>query len=379
MNNAEEAIFLLKGTGLEKVPMRQYDSEDLLQSLIEKHPELLAGDQIDPDEPVRWILIKREAGIPDGEQMGDRWSIDHLLLDQNGVPTFIETKRSSDTRIRREIVGQMLDYAANAQKYWPAKRIRSMAAVQYNGSESVDEAILKLLEFDSSEDALTEIERYWTKVEENLQSGHVRLIFVADHLPKELRRVIEFLNEQMSKAEVLGIELTQYVGSEFKALVPRVIGLTEAIRQAKPGAAPSRKHTTMKEFLSNCPDELREFFTQALAQAEERGMHIYWGTKGFSIGTVDKLGKYTSLFYGLPPGSSGRSTARVQGYVGNIGDSKLRARIRQNYMAVNGTTPQGQYTVNLDLNAGTIESANKLLEVAWDSGEILKKQRPDSG
>jgi hypothetical protein len=29
------------------------------------------------------------------------------------VPTLLEVKRSSDTRIRREVVGQMLDYAAN--------------------------------------------------------------------------------------------------------------------------------------------------------------------------------------------------------------------------------------------------------------------------
>ena len=122
MNNADEVIFLLKDSGgLEKVPMRPYDSEDLLQSMIEKYPELLAGDQINPDKPIRWIMVKREAGVPSGGQQGDRWSIDHLLLDQDAIPTFVETKRSSDTRIRREIVGQMLDYAANAQRYWPGQ------------------------------------------------------------------------------------------------------------------------------------------------------------------------------------------------------------------------------------------------------------------
>ena len=31
-------------------------------------------------------------------------------------PTLVEVKRSSDTRIRREVVGQMLDYAANGQR-----------------------------------------------------------------------------------------------------------------------------------------------------------------------------------------------------------------------------------------------------------------------
>jgi hypothetical protein len=31
-------------------------------------------------------------------------------LDQDAVPTLVEVKRSSDTRIRREVMGQMSDY-----------------------------------------------------------------------------------------------------------------------------------------------------------------------------------------------------------------------------------------------------------------------------
>ena len=40
-------------------------------------------------------------------------------------PTLVEVKRSSDTRERREVVGQMLDYAANAVVYWPIETIRA--------------------------------------------------------------------------------------------------------------------------------------------------------------------------------------------------------------------------------------------------------------
>ena len=38
------------------------------------------------------------------------------------MPTLVEVKRSSDTRIRREVVGQMLHYAANAV----VKRLRHL-------------------------------------------------------------------------------------------------------------------------------------------------------------------------------------------------------------------------------------------------------------
>lgn len=110
-------IFLLQRDGsLTEMGLKDYDSEDVLQSLLAKYPNLLAGDQIDELSPRKWILISREISVPDEDTRG-RWSLDHLFLDQDGVPTLIEVKRSSDTRIRREIVGQMLDYAANASAY----------------------------------------------------------------------------------------------------------------------------------------------------------------------------------------------------------------------------------------------------------------------
>ena len=51
--------------------------------------------------------------------------MDHLFLDQDSIPTIVEVKRSTDTRIRREVVGQLLDYAANAVVYWPVERLQA--------------------------------------------------------------------------------------------------------------------------------------------------------------------------------------------------------------------------------------------------------------
>ncbi|MGB4067996.1 MAG: hypothetical protein WBK08_08200, partial [Nitrospira sp.] len=102
-----------------------YDSEKLLQALLSQYPSLLAGNQIDPEAPRRWLLVSREYGVPDGVNGSDRWALDHLFLDQEGIPTLVEVKRSSDTRIRREVVGQMLDYASNAVLHWPIESIRA--------------------------------------------------------------------------------------------------------------------------------------------------------------------------------------------------------------------------------------------------------------
>jgi hypothetical protein len=87
------------------------------------YPNLLAGDQVGGDEPRRWLLISREVPVASDEEGSGRWSVDHLFLDQYAVPTIVEVKRSTDTRIRREVVGQMLDYAANAVVYWPIEAL----------------------------------------------------------------------------------------------------------------------------------------------------------------------------------------------------------------------------------------------------------------
>ena len=75
--------------------------------LLSQYPSLLAGNQIDPDSPRKWLLITRECGIPGKQNGADRWAVDHLFIDQDAIPTLVEVKRSTDTRIRREVVGQM--------------------------------------------------------------------------------------------------------------------------------------------------------------------------------------------------------------------------------------------------------------------------------
>ena len=117
------AIFVLKSDD-ELIEMRQqgYLLEAHLQELLAKYPSLLAGEGLNPEAPRRWLLVRREAGLADAEDGGMRWSVDHLFFDQDAVPTLVEVKRSSDTRIRREVVGQMLDYAANAVVPYPLSR-----------------------------------------------------------------------------------------------------------------------------------------------------------------------------------------------------------------------------------------------------------------
>src|SRR4051812_28302413 len=116
-------IYLRQGEGLVAMRETPYDTEAVLQELIGKHPQVLAGEPGDTaPEHGAWLLIRREAAVFDEDEAASRGYLDHLFLDGAGVPTLVEVKRSSDTRIRREVVGQMLDYAANAT-HWSAERL----------------------------------------------------------------------------------------------------------------------------------------------------------------------------------------------------------------------------------------------------------------
>ena len=91
-------IFNIQDDGtLVEMNQKPFENEDIFQTLLEKYPNLLAGDQINSNNPRRWLLVRREMGIP-GEELGtDRWSLDHLFLDQDAVPTLPGRQQSLPT------------------------------------------------------------------------------------------------------------------------------------------------------------------------------------------------------------------------------------------------------------------------------------------
>lgn len=69
----------------------------------------------------------------------------------------------------------------------------------------------------------SDVAGFWQTIEENIRAERIRMIFVADEISPELRRIISFLNRQMRTSEMLAIELRQFVGAGIRAFVPDVI------------------------------------------------------------------------------------------------------------------------------------------------------------
>jgi len=275
----DDAIFMVQDQTLTVLSPTEYETEDVLQRLLADYPEVLAGGTTAEGQVPSLLLVRREMGVPTSAGGLPTFSVDHLFLDPAGVPVIVEVKRASDTRIRREVVGQMLDYAANGWKYWPVSEMKNYLGKAALSQGTTVEALLGSLR------AGVDVDAFWEDVEANLRAGHVRMLFVADHLPAELVSIIEFLNEQMRPAEVLGIEVLRYTKDATAVYVPRLIGATSTAIETKGGTS-----WTEDSFL---------------AEAQERCGSIAVGTFHRLFDHAKQKGTKLSLGKGQSPGASG--------------------------------------------------------------------------
>ncbi len=90
-----------------------------LQDLVHKHPEALPIEEIDPSFSGP-VSICRELNTPAGP-------IDNFLVTPSGLPILVECKLWRNPQARREVVGQVLDYAKELAR-WTSADIEREAA-----------------------------------------------------------------------------------------------------------------------------------------------------------------------------------------------------------------------------------------------------------
>lgn len=218
-----------------------FHSEEELVRLVETYPNLIPADEIAGEgaqdgPPLRFMVLKREAGVTPG-------SIDLLLLDNQAVPTVVEAKLRANREIRRAVLGQGLEYVADlvtksARDLWEiAGRDLSDFVALWEGSDEMDkEALLQQLD-------------------ENLSQGLTRLIILADELPTETRKVIEFLNGH-SNLLVFGMAGKQIpIDGEEKIIIVDLIG---------PSARDWVRKTTRGPSYADCLLRVRELVLATL-------------------------------------------------------------------------------------------------------------------
>ena len=164
--------------------------EKALQNIIQQTPDLLLREK-DMSEDNHLHLVESELPMQ-GAYLGDTTlRLDHFMVDNNAIPVLVEVKKVSNPQSRREVVGQMLDYAARLSNF-DSMELKDLYGKNNHGEDSPVE--------DSYE--------FWKKVSANIRSGHFRLVFAADEIPTTLRCLIELLDRSMPEIDVYGVEIT---------------------------------------------------------------------------------------------------------------------------------------------------------------------------
>ena len=260
----------------------KYEFESDLQEIIEKNPHLLIREWGGTDDH-KLYLVKREKIVWVPADSGNSFSIDHLLVDDECVPTLVEVKRSEDTRSRRLVVAQMLDYACRISA-------QDIDFLKEEFRENND------IEGNVENREIYENDAFWNQVETNLKAEHFRMVFVADEIPDTLRVLIEFLDRSMANIEVYGVEVRRYVAGDQTLLSSNVVGnsLLDSRKAVQKGSRSSRSWS-MDEFLACMEDrglhEVIPIVNRLRSFGEELGANVLPGTGEKNPSYVVKKGK----------------------------------------------------------------------------------------
>ena len=191
-------------------------SEAAIQALIHAHPACLPIAEIDPmfANPV---AICTELNTPAGP-------IDNLLVTPSGLPILVECKLWRNPQARREVVGQILDYAKELSR-WSSSDLQREASrrLKHEGNALLD--LVRAAGHDVDEiafnDALTL----------NLRRGRFLLLIVGDGIREGVEAIAEYLQAHAGLHFTLGlVELPIYAMPDGgKMLAPRVLARTALI------------------------------------------------------------------------------------------------------------------------------------------------------
>ena len=245
----------------------------------------------------------------------------------------------------------MLDYAANIVAFWPVDRVRTVFEQRCvtAGLEPISEtvAFLRGSSADVAEDdAGAAVDEFWQRVGDNLIARRLRLIFVADVIPRELQAIIEFLNEGLATTDVLAVEVKQYVGEGRQTLVPRVIGWTTVAEDIKQGRTRTTRTSPWDEgsFFAALREEPGEWAVSIartmLDWAVERGLDVGYGMgpkqATMSVALQNPAGKRRAIFTCVTAG--GGVVLQFDGlkHLPPFDDPVARAEVRSRLSGIEG-------------------------------------------
>jgi hypothetical protein len=205
-------LLLRRGDGSWTEPeITGHKSEDELQALLATSPDLLPGS-----ETGLAMAVARELRVATGQ-------VDVVGVDVEGEVTLCECKLASNPGARREVVGQLLEYAS---------ALRGMTFQDFSDrfEARARQALIPAVGAIAGEGF--EEEAFEGQVAQNLDRGRFRLVVVVDQITEALKQTITYLNDHLDSS-VLALELPYLRDGDVEMLMPAVYGQEIAERKER--------------------------------------------------------------------------------------------------------------------------------------------------
>lgn len=204
---------------LERVPLASGDrNEAWLRDFLLRHPEALPAADIDPAfaDP---IPVCRELSTPAGP-------IDALFTNRAGALTVVECKLWRNPQARREVVGQILDYAKELARW----RYEDLQREVSRARREPGNALFRLVA--ERHGGLDEA-RFVDAVGRNLRAGRFLLLVAGDGIREGTEAIVRFMQEYSSMRFTFGlVEMAGYELPDGRLLVqPRLLARTVALER----------------------------------------------------------------------------------------------------------------------------------------------------
>lgn len=263
-----------------------YASEAELQRFLMEHPDLMPLEEIrlgtPPLLPIGW-----EVGVVSGAE-------DILYIDQNGLLTVVETKLGRNSEARREVVGQILEYAAQMSAWTSAdveRQAEQFFASHKGPQEYWDLTLEKALErfVQATGDVLAQAgaeapaqlsyEAFLQAIQTNIDRGHFRLIIAIDEPPEPLLKTVEFVNRFSERFEMYLAQLKRFrdLAKKQNIFVPGLFGKVATTRSSR-GRTDWDESKFFEHLTARTDAQTVEYITEAYRRFEEWTDEQLWGT-----------------------------------------------------------------------------------------------------
>jgi hypothetical protein len=207
-----------------RIPQGDANEEHPLRDLIFDNPAMLPLTELEP-EIGRVVAVAKEFNLP-GAGFADV-----LLVSEWGRLIIVECKLWRNPQARREVVGQVLDYARQLAR---SDYETLQAAISSNRRRRGNVLYELAREAGSSMNEAQFVDR----VARDLAAGRFLLIIAGDGITESARRLGEYLRDQPGLAFDLGLlEIADYrfadpaTGEERRIVQPRLIAKTQIIER----------------------------------------------------------------------------------------------------------------------------------------------------